>query len=120
MRVSKALARLGLRPASHNPSPGSPAPRIATLSPKERAINLETPALSQGEMWSRVAGPGKGSLACNVAENLTHEGKFQTSSLLIHALRSWPVDNVNQLPSVLIEIKLQLPFLVDDELGGRK
>src|SRR6516225_111057 len=39
---------------------------------------------------------------------------------LVDAGRSWPIDDINQLPGVLIEIKLQLPFLINDELGCRK
>src|ERR1700741_5077832 len=31
-----------------------------------------------------------------------------------------PIDDICQLPRVLVELKLQLPFLVDDQLGGGK
>jgi len=35
----------------------------------------------KGRGWSRGAEPGEGSLASNIAENLTHEVKFQTTIL---------------------------------------
>src|ERR1700720_3721954 len=39
------------------------------------------------------------------------------SALLVDAGRSFPIDNVYELPSILIELKLQLPLFVDHELS---
>src|ERR1700739_4454139 len=33
---------------------------------------------------------------------------------------SLPLDDVSQLPGVLVKLKLQLSFLIDDELRGRE
>src|SRR5215467_4999557 len=33
---------------------------------------------------------------------------------------SLPLDDVRQLPGILVKLPLQLAFLIDDELGGRE
>src|SRR5580765_1250778 len=37
---------------------------------------------------------------------------------LVDAGRAFPVENIDQLPGVLIEVNLQLTLLIDHELGG--
>ena len=40
-----------------------------------------------------------------------------STRLLVDAWRSFPIQNVDQGPSILIELDLQLPLLIDRELG---
>jgi hypothetical protein len=40
--------------------------------------------------------------------------KWLSNVELVDSSRAFPVDNVNQLPGILIEVQLQLAFLVKD------